>query len=303
MGKVVAKVSLTMDFTEKVSTKTSYDAENPAILSEVKNVQNLDGRRPSPQGIPGSRSNLPGELPQPGIPETSNVVNKELTTRNYTVPSVVTKEKKPAASVAKISAAVMLDGKRVTQINEKGKPVLKDGKEVLVYEAWSQADLDNFKAIVSSTLGLDEKRGDILTIKSMEFVKEEVDTAAAIMRENANRELIKNIVMYLAVGLAITLFFFLVVKPFIQWITDNTLETIEDFLQKTIEELEKVQAGQKLPGLEEVLPEIEEKINPAKIEGKVLREKIIANIESNPSKAAQIIHDMLHSTDSKKQIA
>jgi flagellar M-ring protein FliF len=94
-----------------------------------------------------------------------------------------------------------------------------------------------------------------------------------------------------------------VVKPFIGWVTDSTLESIEDFLPKTIEELEKVQVGQKLPGLEEVLPEIEEKINPAKIEGKVLREKIIASIESNPSKAAQIVHDMLHSTDSKKQIA
>ena len=303
IGKVMAKVSLSMDFTEKFSTKTTYDSENPAILSEVRNIQNLDGKRPSPQGIPGARSNLPGELPQPGIPETSNVVNKELTTRNYTIPSVVTREKKPSASVGKISAAVMIDGKRVPQINEKGKPVLKDGKEVLVYEAWSQSDLENFKAIVSSTLGLDEKRGDNLTIKSMEFVKEDTDSAAALVKENANRELIKNVVMYLAIGLAITLFFFLVVKPFIQWVTDNTLESIEDFLPKTIEELEKVQAGQKLPGLEEVLPDLEEKINPAKIEGKVLREKIISTIEANPSKAAQVIHDMIHSTDSKKQIA
>jgi flagellar M-ring protein FliF len=303
LGKVMAKVSLSMDFTEKVSTKTTYDSENPAMLSEVRNIQNLDGKRPSPQGIPGARSNLPGELPQPGIPETSNVVNKELTTRNYTIPSVVTREKKPSASVGKISAAVMIDGKRVPQINEKGKPVIKDGKEVLVYEAWSQSDLENFKAIVSSTLGLDEKRGDHLTIKSMEFVKEDTDSAAALVKENANRELIKNVVMYLAIGLAITLFFFLVVKPFIQWVTDNTLESIEDFLPKTIEELEKVQAGQKLPGLEQVLPDLEEKINPAKIEGKVLREKIISIIESNPGKAAAIIHDMIHSTDSKKQIA
>jgi len=197
----------------------------------------------------------------------------------------------------------MIDGKRVPQISDKGKAVLQDGKEVLVYEAWSKVDLENFKAIVSSTLGLDEKRGDNLTIKSMEFVKEDVESSSALMKENANRELIKNIVMYMAIGLAITLFFFLVVKPFIQWVTDNTLESIEDFLPKTIEELEKVQTGQKLPGLEEVLPKIEEKLNPEKIEGKVLREKIISSIETNPFKAAQVIHDMIHSTESKKQIA
>ena len=74
-----------------------------------------------------------------------------------------------------------------------------------------------------------------------------------------NRELILNIAKYSAVGLAITLFFLLVVKPFIQWVTDNTVESIEDFLPQTLEELEKVQADQKLPGLEDALPQIEEK--------------------------------------------
>jgi flagellar M-ring protein FliF len=35
----------------------------------------------------------------------------------------------------------------------------------------------------------------------------------------------------------------------------------------------------------------------------MLREKIISLVESNPSKAAQIIHEMIHSTESDKQIA
>ena len=302
-GKVVAKVSVAMDFTESVSTKTQYDAENPAVVSEVKNVQNLAGKRPSPQGIPGSRSNLPGELPQPGIPETSNKVNKELTTRNYSVPSIVTKEKRPGAGISKISAAVMIDGRRVPQVDQDGKPIMKNGKQVLTYEAWSQSDLDKFSAIVGSTLGLVTKRGDDLTIKSMEFVKEDVEAGQAMLREKANRELVKNIIKYLAIGLAITLFFFFVVKPFIQWVTDNTVESIEDFLPKTLEELEKVQTSQKLPGLEEALPQIEEKINPQKIEGNLLKEKIVSEIESNPAKAAQVIHEMIHSAESDKSIA
>jgi len=302
-GKVVAKVSVGMDFTESVSTKTQYDAENPAIVSEVKNTQNLDGKRPSPQGIPGSRSNLPGELPQPGIPETSNKVNKELTTRNYNIPSVVTKEKRPTAGISKISAAVMIDGRRVPQLDETGKPVMKSGRQIATYEAWSQSDLDNFKAIVSSTLGLDLKRGDGLTIKSMEFVKEDIESAQILLREKANRELVKNIIKYLAIGLTITLFFFFVVKPFIQWVTDNSVESIEDFLPKTLEELEKVQTSQKLPGLEEALPQIEEKINPQKIEGNLLKEKIISEIEANPAKAAQVVHEMIHSAESDKSIA
>jgi flagellar M-ring protein FliF len=295
-GKVIAKVTVNLDFTESISTKTEFDSENKAVLSEVANSQKLAGSRPSPQGIPGARSNLPGEQPQPGVPETRNNVDKNLTTRNYNVPSKVTKSKNPTAGIHKVSAAVMIDGRRV---QVKGA----DGTMTSQYERWSEADLANFSAIVSSALGIDMKRGDQIVIKNMEFAQEDMASVEALMREKANRELIKNVVKYLTVGLAITLFFFLVVRPFIQWITDNTVETVEDFLPKTLEELEKVQANQKLPGLEDALPQIEEKLNPEKIEGNMLREKIISLVEGNPGKAAQVIHEIIHSQESDKQIA
>jgi flagellar M-ring protein FliF len=295
-GKVIAKVTVNLDFTESISTQTEFDSENKAVLSEVANNQKLAGSRPSPQGIPGARSNLPGEQPQPGVPETRNNVDKSLTTRNYNVPSKVTKSKNPTAGIHKVSAAVMIDGRRV---QVKGA----DGAMSTQYERWSEADLANFSAIVSSALGIDAKRGDQIVIKNMEFAQEDMASVEALMREKANRELIKNIVKYLTVGLAITLFFFLVVRPFIQWITDNTVETVEDFLPKTLEELEKVQANQKLPGLEDALPQIEEKLNPEKIEGNMLREKIISLVEGNPGKAAQVIHEIIHSQESDKQIA
>lgn len=295
-GKVIAKVSMSMDFTEMVSTQTEYDNENKAVLSEVNNTQKINGKRPSPQGIPGARSNLPGETPQPGIPETTNEVDKNLGTKNYNVPTKITKSKSPTGGVKKISAAVMIDGKRVPVKGENGAIIMK-------YEPWAEADIANFSAIVSTTLGISEKRGDKIVIKNMEFHQEDLDSIDALMREKENRELIKNIVKYLAVGLTISLFFFVVVRPFIQWITDNTVETVEDFLPKTLEELEKVQANQKLPGLEDALPQIEEKLNPEKIEGNMLREKIISLVENNPGKAAQILHELIHSSESDKQIA
>lgn len=303
-GKIIAKVTVNMDFTESTSTETTYDNENKAVISEVVNSQKLVGSRPSPQGIPGARSNLPGEEPQPGVPETKNNVDKELSTRNYNIPTKVTKSNRPTAQVKTISAAVMLDGKRVGMLDEKGAAVVgKDGKAVMKYEKWSEADLANFGAIVASALGVDEKRGDKITIKNMEFAQEDMSQIEAMMREKENRALINNIVKYLAIGLAITLFFFLVVRPFIQWVTDNTVESVEDFLPKTLEELEKIQTNQKLPGLEDALPQFEEKLNPEKIEGNMLKEKIISLVENDPGKAAQVIHDMIHSTEATKEIA
>lgn len=303
-GKVVAKVTVDLDYTEAVSTQTEYDNENAAVVSEVKNTQNINGSRPSPQGVAGAKSNLPGEEPQPGVAETKNNISKELTTRNLNVPSKVTQSKKPSANLKNISAAVMIDGKRIPVLDEAGVAQLdKNGNPIMKYEKWSAAELQNFSEIVASTLGTSEKRGDKLVIKNMEFAREDMTLADAVMKEQANRELIRNIVKYLAVGLTISLFFFLVVRPFIQWVTDNTIETVEDFLPRTLEELEKVQANQKLPGLEDALPQIEEKLNPEKIEGNMLREKIIALVENNPGKAAQIIHEMIHINESDKQIA
>jgi len=303
-GKVIAKVAIKMDFTEKVETQTSYDSENAAVVSEVRNEQKMVGVRPSPQGIPGARSNLPGEAPQPGVPETRNDVDKSLVTRNMAVPTVVTKSKKPTAEISNISVAVMVDGKKVPVLGKDGAPTVNDdGVTVTKYQAWTQEELNNFSQIVGSSLGINQTRGDKLVIKNMEFAKEDLSEMEAIMRARENRELMKNITKYLMIGAIISLFFFLVVRPFIQWLTENSVESIEDFLPKTIEELEKIQANQRLPGLEDVLPSLEDKLNPEKIEGNMLRERIISLIETNPGKAAQVVHEMIHSSDAHKEIA
>ena len=303
-GKVIAKVNAKMDFTESYETKTSYDGENTAVVSEVGNKQTLQGRRPSPQGIPGARSNLPGETPQPGIPETRNDVNKELVTKNYNVPKTITQSKKPTADIQSLSVAVMVDGKRVPVLDEDGAPLLnEDGIPVTKYEPWSEAEIANFEQIVASAIGIDAARGDKITIKNMEFAKEDLSAAEALLRQRENREIIKNLTKYLMIGVLITLLFFVVVRPFIQWVTENTVESIEDFLPKTIEELEKIQANQKLPGLEDALPTIEDKMNPEKIEGNMIRERIINLVEANPAKAAQVVHEMIHYQEAGKEIA
>lgn len=303
-GKVIAKVALKMDFTEKVETQTTYDGENSAVVSEVRNEQKMVGVRPSPQGIPGARSNLPGETPQPGIPETRNDVDKSLVTKNMAVPTIVTKSKKPTAEISSMSVAVMVDGKKVPVLAKDGTPMVnEEGIPVTKYQAWSEEELQNFQQIVASSLGINTTRGDKLVIKNMEFAKEDLAEMEAIMRARENRELMKNISKYLMIGAIISLFFFMVVRPFIQWLTENSVESIEDFLPKTIEELEKIQANQRLPGLEDVLPSIEDKLNPEKIEGNMLKEKIISLVEANPAKAAQVVHEMIHSADGQKEIA
>ena len=56
--------------------------------------------------------------------KNTNNVQKELKTRNYNVPTKVTKFKSPTAGIKNISVAVMVDGKRVPQITANGEAVL-----------------------------------------------------------------------------------------------------------------------------------------------------------------------------------
>ena len=301
-GRVIAKVAVDLDFTEAVLTETVFDQENSAVLSQVENQEALEGSRPSPQGIPGARSNLPGETPQPGIPETKNNVNKVLRSTNYNVPSKVKKSRKPTADIQKVSVAVMIDSKESTVLDPKGNPVMNsNGLPKTQSAPWTQGELDNFKDIVSSTLGIDPLRGDSITIRNMEFAKEDLSVSEILMKQRENRALLRNIIKYVTIGLIMTLFFFIVVRPFIMWVTENNIESVEDFLPKTIEELEKVQENQKLPGLEDAIPEIKERLNPEKIEKEVLKEKVLNLIDSDPVKAADIVSEMIHLSDSNSE--
>src|SRR5690606_11806321 len=114
----------------------------------------------------------------------------------------VTRSTRPAARISKISAAVMVDGKYVPVLDENGQPVTENGVQKTQYVEWSQDELKNFQAIVASSLGMNLESGDVITIRSMEFAKEDLAAIEALMRERENREIIKNLIKYLVVGLA-----------------------------------------------------------------------------------------------------
>ncbi|MDH4467609.1 MAG: flagellar basal-body MS-ring/collar protein FliF [Bacteriovoracaceae bacterium] len=303
-GKIVAKVSVNLDYTEKLETETTYDGENSAIVSEVSNTQKFQGARPSPQGVPGAKSNVPGENPQPQTPMTTSDTDKNLVTKNYHVPSKVTQAKKPAAEIKAVNVAVMVDGKRVPLLDASGKPVLDtQGLPKTKYEAWTESELQNFSEIVSSSLGIKPERGDKIVMKNMEFAQEDMSHAENWMAKQQQAEFIRNLVKYVVIGIIVSLFFILIVRPFIQWITDNSVDSIEDFLPKTLLELESLQANQKLPGLEDSLPAIEERLNPDKVESNLLKDKVVGLIEQNPMKAAQVVTGMIHTMEESKSNA
>jgi flagellar M-ring protein FliF len=285
-GRVDAKITAELDFSQVNETQTTYDQEGAALRSKEIRNEDMEGKRPGPQGLAGASSNLPGAPPA----SNGDITNKTIKgneVSNFAVPQTVRNTIKPTGQIKRLSVAIVIDGKTV-------KTTGKDGVVTSKVEAWSAEKLKEFEDMAARAVGLDKSRGDTLEIKNMEFTHEDFDEASRFIAEKEHRSYIQNIVMYGVIGVMICLFFLVVVKPFIKWITENTIDSVDTFLPQTIEELERLQKNATLPGLEETVPVLPDKIDPEKVEGEMIKEKIITLVDANPHKAALILKDWLH---------
>ena len=295
-GRVVAKVTADLDFSQINETQTTYDSDGTAIRSVEKHNDNMNGTRPGPQGAAGNVANAPGQNPaiNSNAVKTETSKNNEVT--NFEIPQTIRRTSRSVGSIKHISVAVVLDGKTV-------KVVGKDTKVTTKTESWPAEKLKEFEDIAAGAVGLDRKRGDSIEIKSMEFTHEDFEEAQRVVIEKENKSYVQNLIIYGVIGLIVMLFFMFVVRPFIKWVTENTIDSVDTFLPQTIEELERMQKNQNLQTLEDIVPLLPENADPAKVEGEMIKEKIISLIDANPHKAALILKDWLHRESSKKRAA
>jgi flagellar M-ring protein FliF len=282
-GKVIAKINADFDFSREASTQTLFDGENSAIRSTNRDVDTMQGSRPLPSGQPGSKSNIPGaDNLQANNPVASNSTNRNQEVVNYEVPKTVKSTEKPMATLKRLSVAVMVDEAAVTGA---------DG--VVTHQPISKEKLAEFQSIVANAVGWEKDRDPNIEVKSLAFFKEDLDAANKAALAAERNKLFGQLAQWTAIGLIFTLFFLFVVRPFIKWVTENTVDSVEDFLPQTLEELEKVQSRQVAQSLEDILPEIEEKVDPEKVQSEMLKEKVVALVTDNPHKASQILHEWI----------
>jgi flagellar M-ring protein FliF len=76
---------------------------------------------------------------------------------------------------------------------------------------------------------------------------------------------------------------------------------VETFLPQTIEELEKIQKSSTLAQLDEVVPDLPDRLDPEKVEGEMIREKIVTLIDNNPQKGALILKEWISANKKPKE--
>lgn len=126
-----------------------------------------------------------------------------------------------------------------------------------------------------------------MTLENIAFTEEDFSETEKILTSLERRKLLHALMKWSLIGISLALFFFMVVKPFVRWITDSFQDTVEDMLPKTIEELEELQSvDNSLPGMSGALPVLEESIDPDKAESELLKERIASIMEGDEEKAA-----------------
>lgn len=283
-NKVVTRVDATINTKTITAVEEIIDPDKTATRSITTNEESASGGRTNPSGVPGSRSNLPGAEEVAAQTGYKQDVNKELKTVNYEVPKTVRNVKEAAGSIEKISVAVLVDGVTTT-VNGP------DGKTETKWEPRSPEQLAKYESLVKSAIGFMESRGDSVKIESIQFQTEDFSESDQILTTFEKRHLMQSLMKWGLLGFSLIMLFFMVVRPFMQWITDSVSDSVEEMLPRTIEELEELQSiDNTLPGFNGVLPAIQESIEPEKAESELLRDRILHLITKDEDKASSAIN-------------
>ncbi len=170
-GKVIAKVSVDMDFSEIKKDIETYDPYNVAVRSEQVVQKKSSGFQPFPMGVPGVLSNIPssgtGGITTKQMSVQKSVNNETNRLVNYEIGKTVQSIKEAAGRITRISAAVLVDGK------------------------YSPSDIAKLKLLVQKAIGYSRQRGDQIELVNMPFKQ-----VPLVSHEKGIIALLKNIPMF-----------------------------------------------------------------------------------------------------------
>lgn len=291
-ARVIAKVDVTLNNRQVTSIEETVDADKTAIRSVTSEEESLDGSRTNPSGIPGTKSNLPGAESNSQTGFNQNV-KKELKTTNFEVPKTVRNVKEGIGSIDRISVAVLVDGTLQKSKNNNGSEEVK-------WVPRTPEEIQKYETLVKSAIGFNASRGDSVKIENIEFAQEDFNESERLLTNLEIKRTIQGIFKWSMMAFALALFFMMIVRPFMQWVTDSFQDSVEEMLPRTIEELEELQSvDSTLPGMSSALPMLEESVDPDKAESELLKDRILEILSSDDEKASNALSLWLVRRDEK----
>ncbi|WP_368029692.1 flagellar basal-body MS-ring/collar protein FliF [Arcobacter sp. s6] len=177
VGRVVAKVTISLDFIKKDVEEEIYNPEG-SIRSQqtIENTSNSQGMPSNTGGVAGVDNNI--QTPGTGAANTNIASNSEgtNTVTNYEISKkVITQKDNNYTNIKRITAAVTFDSSVLKDIPNKDEFIL------------------SLESIVQDTIGYDKVRGDKITVKDFKFIGvKPIDQVGQTVDENGNAIVVDN---------------------------------------------------------------------------------------------------------------
>ena len=164
VGNVNAQINLDIDFTRSEVTEEIVDPNGNALRSEQSTSDKTLAAKA--KGIPGAVANTPPSAVDLNKKKTVGGAGDELRSqsssevKNYEVSRTVSSTMKPSNVIRKINAAVLVR-ERTIEDPETGLPTT---------QKMTEGELLQIEKLVADAIGINEERGDSLTVSSAPFV-------------------------------------------------------------------------------------------------------------------------------------
>jgi flagellar M-ring protein FliF len=153
-GRVIAKVYVEMDFSQKTIRKEMFDPNITVVRSETRSEEQQQGRANLEAGVPDVNFRGDGLT---GSVSTQNS-NREQRQTNYEINKEEQNIIGSVGDVNRLTVAVIVDGAYAK--NDKGESV---------YTPRSEAELRNIRQLVVNAVGFDSARGDTIEVSCIPF--------------------------------------------------------------------------------------------------------------------------------------
>jgi len=205
--RVEAKVDTLVDFTQEEQTISDIDPDKVVVLAKHVTGQTISGQGLNPTGIPGAKSNIPGE--QENVSASGSQANGKRDSElvNYEIAKKFSKKTLPVGSIQRISASVLVDGKQAYPV---------DGS-IVKFEPQTAEDMKKIEELVKTAIGYKDGRDQII-VHNMLFQLDPFQVQVISEKKKENREYITTLVVSGAVALALVLFFAFIVRPYFRWL-------------------------------------------------------------------------------------
>ncbi|WRA30891.1 flagellar M-ring protein FliF [Helicobacter pylori] len=302
-NKVVARVNAEFDFSQKKSTKETFDPNNV-----VRSEQNLEEKKegaPKKQvgGVPGVVSNIG---PVQGLKDNKEPekYEKSQNTTNYEVGKTISEIKGEFGTLVRLNAAVVVDGKY--------KIALKDGANTLEYEPLSDESLKKINALVKQAIGYNQNRGDDVAVSNFEFNPMAPMLDNATLSEKIMHKTQKvlgsftPLIKYILVFIVLFIFYKKVIVPFsermLEVVPDEDKEVKSMFEEMDEEEDELNKLGDLRKKVEDQLG-LNATFSEEEVRYEIVLEKIRGTLKERPDEIAMLFKLLIkdeNSSDSAK---